>query len=353
VCHSVGQEVGDGISMSGPGRIFARLSVLPWLFALATATNSRAALAEEPSAKDRATARDLAIQGYEALRVKDYALSADRFKRADALVHAPTILVDLARAYVGLGRLVDAHEAYQQVLREGVVPRAPPSWKRALADAESEDAALTPRLAWVTVRIEGAEHAHVELDGEALSPASLGVRRAVDPGRRDLVAEAEGFLPARGVVDLAEGQTGEVRLVLKPDPSYKRDVPQRPLPPRKQKDVIVMEASAPHQRTAAYVAYGVSGAGLLLGGVSSFLMLRARSSLELNPQGEVKRGSADELSKYQTYGWLAGAGFGVGVVGAGLGTYFLLSAKRGDATERAHTVNAEVSLGYVGLNGSF
>lgn len=351
--HCVGQEVGHGVSVSKPTRkIYARLSVLPWLFALVTATTSGAARADAPSAKDRATARDLAIQGYDALRAKDYALAADRFKRADALVHAPTILVDLARAYLGLGRLVDAHEAYQQVLREDVVPGAPPSWKRALADAESEDAALTPRLAWVTVRIEGAEQARVELDGEALSPASLGVRRAVDPGRRDLVAEAEGFLPARGVVDLAEGQTGEVRLVLKPDPRYKRAAPQPPSPPRKQKDVIVVEA-APRQRTAAYVAYGVSGTGLLLGGVSTFLMLRARGSLQLNPQGDVKRSSADELSKYQTYGWLAGAGVGVGLVGAGIGTYFLLSTKREDATERPRAVNAEVSLGYVGLNGSF
>jgi hypothetical protein len=341
------------VRREGPARFKKRLVALSWLFSLATAATSRAALAEEPSAKDRTTARALAIQGYEALRVQDYALSADRFKRADALVHAPTLLVDLARSYLGLGRMVDAHEAYQQVLREGVAPGAPPSWKRALADAEKEDAALAPRLAWVTVRIEGAKQAHVKLDGEVLSSASLGVRRAVDPGRRDLLAEAEGFLPARSVVELREGETGEVRLVLEPDPRYKPHLPQPPAKPRKEKEVILVERSAPRQRTAAYVAYGVSSAGLLLGGVSTFLMLRARSDLQFNPRGEVTLSSADEYSKYQTYGWLAGAGLGVGLVGAGIGTYALLSANGKDATERRYAVNAQVSPGYVGLRGSF
>src|SRR5689334_22048125 len=166
---------------------------LPWLLGLAAASTSSAVLAHEPTPKDRATARDLAIKGYEALQAGDYALSADRFKRADALVHAPTLLVDLGRSYVGLGRLVDAHEAFQQVLREGAPADAPASWHRALEAAQKEDAALEPRLAWVTINVEGADKPHVKLDDEELSQVSLGVRRAVDPGHRTVVAAAEGF----------------------------------------------------------------------------------------------------------------------------------------------------------------
>jgi len=45
----------------------------------------------EPSAADRATARSLADEGYTALQDKHYAEAADRFSRADALVHAPTL----------------------------------------------------------------------------------------------------------------------------------------------------------------------------------------------------------------------------------------------------------------------
>ena len=73
----------------------------------------------EPSAADRATARPLAQQGHEALENEDYAVAADRFSRAEALVHAPTLLRDLARAQVGLGRFVEAHENYNRIIREG------------------------------------------------------------------------------------------------------------------------------------------------------------------------------------------------------------------------------------------
>ncbi|HEY8945131.1 MAG TPA: hypothetical protein VIM73_12760, partial [Polyangiaceae bacterium] len=48
----------------------------------------------EPSAEDRATARALAGEGYQALQQKDYSTAADRFSRADALVHAPTLMID-------------------------------------------------------------------------------------------------------------------------------------------------------------------------------------------------------------------------------------------------------------------
>src|SRR6186713_2811967 len=105
----------------------------------------------EPSAADRATARSLAGEGYQALQDKDYATASDRFGRADSLVHAPTLMIDWARSLAGLGKLVEAQERYEQIIREGVDAKAPRSWQRALADAGTELAALKPRLAWVTI----------------------------------------------------------------------------------------------------------------------------------------------------------------------------------------------------------
>jgi len=63
----------------------------------------------EPNEADRATARALALEAHKALQNKDYATAAERFGRADALVHAPTLVVDWARALQGLGRFVEAH----------------------------------------------------------------------------------------------------------------------------------------------------------------------------------------------------------------------------------------------------
>jgi hypothetical protein len=96
----------------------------------------------EPTVADRATARSLASEGYDALERKDYATAVNRFRHADALVHAPTIGVDLARALIGLGHYVEAYERYQLVIREGVPKGSPASWKQAVEDAEREVQAI-------------------------------------------------------------------------------------------------------------------------------------------------------------------------------------------------------------------
>src|SRR5262245_10712882 len=103
----------------------------------------------DPSDSDRATARALAAQAHRAVDDKDYATAEDLFARADALVHAPTLLLGLARARAELGKLVAAQETYNQILREGVLPTAPKSFFEALALARKEAAELAPRIAWV------------------------------------------------------------------------------------------------------------------------------------------------------------------------------------------------------------
>src|SRR5688500_12087611 len=137
----------------------------------------------EPTAADRATARALAREGFEALKTDDFVTAEDRFRRADALVHAPTLVVDHARALVGLGRLVEAHERYSLVLREGVTPNAAWPWKRAYADAQKEIEVIKQRLAWLTIEIVGPTaptEPEVSIDGKPIPAAAVGVRRATD-----------------------------------------------------------------------------------------------------------------------------------------------------------------------------
>ena len=92
---------------------------------------ARARLAHaEDNASDRATARGLAGEGYAALEKKDYVTAEDRFRRADELVHAPTLVLDRARALVGLGRFGEAYAAYDSIIRETLPSKVPPVWKR-------------------------------------------------------------------------------------------------------------------------------------------------------------------------------------------------------------------------------
>lgn len=320
------------------------------LVAASLLLHSALALAHEPSPEERTTARELALEGHNALQAGDYAQAVDRFSRADNLVHAPTILVDLGRSYIGLGKLVQAHEAFQRVLREGVQADAPAPWHRALAAAQEEDTALKPRLAWVTIHVQGAPAPRLKLDGGELAPASIGVRRAIDPGHRVVVAQAEGFLPALSNIDLSEGETLEIQLELKRDPNYKPP----PAPKPQVKRVIVIEKSPTRQRTPAYVAYGVSGAGFLLGGVTAGFMLRARADLNSKcPARHCPLDAASDLSRYHTYGTLSAIGLGVGLVGAGVGTYLLFLPKPKETTDPRYGLTAQISPGYVGVGGSF
>jgi len=73
--------------------------------------------------------------GEAALAGKDYTTAADRYARADAIFHAPTLLLGLARAEVGLGRLVEAEETYRRIVAEGLPPKPTPAFVAALAAA--------------------------------------------------------------------------------------------------------------------------------------------------------------------------------------------------------------------------
>src|SRR5437588_12353779 len=124
-----------------------RTSTLALLFSLALL--SPAALAE-PTAADRATARTLAQEGQQALESKNFAVAIDKFGRADTLVHAPTLLLGLARAQVGLGKLVEAQESYNRIIRDGGATGSPPSWDKVLEVATPDVTASTARLHLLT-----------------------------------------------------------------------------------------------------------------------------------------------------------------------------------------------------------
>src|SRR5690349_24257436 len=53
------------------------------------------------------------------------------FKRAEALFHAPTLALGLARAYTANGKYVAAQETYNRIIREGVPANAPPAFAKA------------------------------------------------------------------------------------------------------------------------------------------------------------------------------------------------------------------------------
>ena len=316
--------------MTGRIRSLARpLSASILLVAALASSVARA----EPGEADRASARSLASEGYDALEHKDYATAVDRFRHADALVHAPTIGVDLARALIGLGRYVEAYERYQLVIREGVPKGSPASWKKAIEDAQSEVTTLEPRLGWVVIHVMGPLDPQVTIDGIDVPEAALGARRAADPGRRSVYASAPGFEPGTETVTLKEGEEQVVTLVLKRSASPHAAAPAPPPPGQPARP------AHPASRLPTWIAFGVGGAGLVVGTVTGVLALGVHSDLaDRCPSGTCTHvttaeahGLHSDLSRYHTFGTVSGIGFAVAIAGAATGAVLLVT---GAASER-------------------
>jgi hypothetical protein len=284
---------------------------------------------------------------------KDHETAYDRFRRADQLVHAPTLTVGMARALVGLGRLVEAQEAYQRVIREGVQPGAPAAWQRALADASEELAQIQPKLAWLTVTVKGAEGARVTIDDAELPAAAVGVRRATDPGERLVRATADRYLPAERRLKLGEGAQESVELVLEPDPNAPPlEQPTTPAPAETTADANLETDTS--SRAPAYVAFGVAGAGLIVGAVTGVMTLSAKSDLDdgCNPVSRCPPDQQDTLDRYRTMGTVSAVGFGVAAVGTGLGIALLLM-NDGEERPAQSGVVPFVGIGTIGAVGRF
>lgn len=169
------------------------------------------------TAEERAAARSLAQQGAEALQNQKYAEAVDLLGRAEAIIHAPTHLLLIGRAQVGLGKLVAARETFLKITREELAASAPSAFKRAQEDAKTELAAVEPRIASLRIVLGGPgasdpSQVTVELDEQAVTSALIGVHRPIDPGKHVIRATSAGHEPVTQEVSLGDGEKKDVTL---------------------------------------------------------------------------------------------------------------------------------------------
>lgn len=328
------------------------------LCALALVGAPRTAHAQAPSSADRATARTLAQEGYDALRAERYAIAVDRFKRADALVHAPTLLRDLARAEVGLGHLVEARETYARAVRDRVPPKSPASWTQAVEESKRELAALETRVPWLTLSITGPLHPQVTLDGESVPESSLGTKQATNPGRHELHAMGEGYLETTKVLELREGEALSVAIELE-------RAPVEPAPKKVEAvapPVTVTRVKEPSWRKPAMVsAFAIGGAGIVVGSVTGIMAMTKHSQLVSDcPDRTCGRDQESNYNDFHTLGTVSTVGFIAG--GAGLATGIVLLLVKPKTTietpapgqaSRGTRWSPFIGVGAAGVRGSF
>lgn len=288
---------------------------------LLSALSPRLAHAAEPTAADRATARTLAQEGYVALSAKDYPTAIDRYTRALSLVHAPTLLRDLARAQAGLGRLVEAHENYSLIIREGVAADAPPPWAKAVDDAKVEIASIASRLAWVTITVRGPAHPRVTIDGVPIGEGSLDVKRPENPGRHEIRAMAQGYYTAKKGVSLHEGESVKIAFELE-------DAPPDAAPKDEETSGKVSVATVvdPAWRKPVTIgAFALGGAGIVVGSVTGIMALSKHNQLAaVCPGSRCEETYRAENDSYQRVGMVSTIAFVAGGLGTAAGVVLLL-----------------------------
>jgi hypothetical protein len=304
---------------------------------------------EHPSAAARATARSLAREGFEAQKRGQYALAADRFERAETLVDAPTLLLGLARAQVGLGKLVEADETYRRILRDPVPPGAPAPFAKAVEDATRESPAVAARRAWVTVTVQGPPAPQVLIDDVAVPGAAIGIRLACNPGSHVIKASATGFAPVERAFAIAEGGQQTVTIPMQ------QDVPASAPPPAPQRAEEPLPPPAPLEEpsslrpTLGFATLGVGITGLVVGGVTGAIVLAKRASLSDScPDGRCAPDQTGAVSTYRTFANVSTVATVVGVVGTAAGLTILLTSPK-PATQ----VGIYASPSSAGLTGRF
>ena len=307
------------------------------------------------SEADRMTARGLGQEGHAALDQRNFAAAVDFFTRADMLVHAPTFLLGIAQAQVGLGLLGSAHDTYGRILREGLSPNPPAAFVKALETARRELEALKPRLPYVIILVTGARPAKLTLDGEEVSLAAVGAKYAVNPGKHVLRAVVEGFLPVEATVTSVERKTEKVTLAT--DAALPVPPPEAP----RAAAPVVEEAPGSLRRTLGFAGLGAGGAGLVVGAVLGGLVISKHGTLAKSCPGghcpPAEEGTlGPQIASYHALSAGATAGFVIGGVLAAAGAVVLITAPRPTTTAgRAPWMTVSPVLGpaYAGAQGRF
>jgi hypothetical protein len=277
----------------------------------------------------RRAARNLGVAGVEAFQARDYATASDKLDKAYRSLRAPSLGLWSARALVNLNKLVEAAERYQEVARLNVSGGDQAIQLQAQSDAAGELEKLAPQIPNLVVKVRGADAngVSVTIDGVALASALVGESRPVNPGKHHVQATSAGQT-VDAEAEVAVGETKSVELGFTAAPAV--GPPAAPSANASSSDALPAKSKS-MQRTLGFVALGVGGAGLVVGGIGSVLAIGKKSSIDDNPncRDDVCRTSESTLvDSYSTWRTVGSIGLISGVTLAALGAVLIISAPK-------------------------
>jgi tetratricopeptide (TPR) repeat protein len=337
-----------------------RLSAVGLALALFTLLSAARVSAQSTQAESVATARSLASAGVKAYQEGKLDLAADLLSRAEALHHAPTHILFLARTLEKKGRLVEAQETYNRLIRERLSNNAPDAFIEAQNVARDEQQALAGRVATLTVRLSTTadDSAHVRLSGKEIPTAMVGVPRPIDPGSYEVSLDSELYAARPITIRLGEGQKATVTLELTP----------------KSPDVLG-ESRPTESSRAGRKAFGYSalGAGLIGTGIGAGFLVshishqtKAKNAFDdggCDQNGACTPDQKEDILEHSRKGANSGnvaiIGFSAGVVGLTTGLILLLTNKSatpqapGQHARKRSWIRPGVGFGTVFAEGHF
>jgi hypothetical protein len=324
---------------------------------LAALTVASPAYAQDASSQDIAQARQLGGQAQAAYDKGDFTESEKLWTAAAKLyTQAPTLTLGLARTQAKLGKVVAAQESYNKIVREwGNNPNPPPAFKDAVEAARTEVVAVSAKVATVTVSVDGPTNPQVTIDGQPVPAAALGLKRPVDPGSHKVTATADGYKPADTTFSVTEGGSaaatlkmekaaGAVAVAPVPGPGTGSASPAEP-----GADVGTGKGSS--NKTLAIVAFGVGGAGLVVGAITGAIALGKAGDLKTacDANKTCPATSQSDVDSYKSVATISTIGFIVAGVGGVAGVVLLLTAPKDNAasasTGRYTTVAVKRDVG--------
>lgn len=325
-----------------PLRILTSAALLAALSAL-----SPIAAAAPRSHADTDAARVMAEEGYKLYGQDAWARAFEKFRDADALFHAPPLVLYMARCQRKIGRLVAARDLYEKIIAEAIADDAPRAFHEAKADATRELQALRGLIPSIRIVITGlpGEVVRATIDG---APAPVARERVeLDPGEHTIEALSERAKRAeRRVVTLKEGSAETIEIALDPRLAVVDLAPPPPAPPVEAKGSLVPGA----------VLLGVAGASLAASAITGALSLGKTATLDAEcPNKRCPSSLASTADAARALGDASTATLVIGAASAVAGTVLLIvrPGGRSPASARQGAWSVGLGLGHVDFQRRF
>jgi hypothetical protein len=314
----------------------------------------------DPSAAEKETARGLMTEGRTARDNGDLQGALKAFTAADAIMHVPTTGLELARALVAVGRLVEGRDVALRVTQVPERPNEPAPFKNAREAAVSLGEELDARIPSITIVVKNAPDGstpEVDVDGTAMPPEVLGKPRKLDPGHHVVTAKAAG-LEGKRELDVAEKESKDVSIEL--------PAPGTPTEAATDEPPAAEESTSRGNKVMIFGGFGLAAAGLITGSITGVVAISKANSIKgssaCEDGGTVCGTSVDgNLSTGKTMATVstvsfivAGVGAAIGITGFFVGGSSTPAAKPADAPETsAARVVPWIGIGSAGVRGTF